>query len=67
MNSYDWNTKYLGSPEAMFKLTLPEKSVVDGGAIRCQHVLVFYLTCGHHSDLLWILSSPSIPLVEFSR
>ena len=38
--------------QARFKPALPKKSGVDGGAIRCQHILVSRFTCTPHGDLV---------------
>ena len=42
-------------PKASFKSTLPEKSGVDGGAIKCQHILVSCFTCTPNGDLLSVI------------
>ena len=42
-------------PKASFKSTLPEKSGVDGGAIKCQHILVSCFTCTPNGDLLSVV------------
>ena len=36
---------------------------MDGGAIRCQRILVSHFTCTHHCDLVCLLSPPIIALV----
>ena len=40
---------------ARFEPASPKKSGVDGGANRCQHILVSHFTCTPHGDLVWLL------------
>ena len=43
----------IGTDQASGKVpSLPKKSVVGGGAISCEHILVSCFTCTTHGDLV---------------